>query len=167
MIKDYREIREVVMQYVNGCAAGDVELAKKAFHKDAVMYGYLNGRAVGRKHRKSLCRHRTARSRCRDESRSGHPGSGRHGCDGACRVGELARAVVHRFSFAGEDRRQVDDRSEDIPPVSRRDFVMCNGKERAGRCALFRLLLSERDCTASIHNPDRGSRSYPVRFNDH
>ena len=43
MIKDYREIREVVMQYVNGCAAGDVELAKKAFHKDAVMYGYLNG----------------------------------------------------------------------------------------------------------------------------
>ena len=43
MIKDYREIREVVMQYVNGCAAGDVELARKAFHKDAVMYGYLNG----------------------------------------------------------------------------------------------------------------------------
>ena len=42
MIKDYREIREVVMQYVNGCAAGDVELAKKAFHKDAVMYGYLS-----------------------------------------------------------------------------------------------------------------------------
>ena len=29
MIKDYREIREVVMQYVNGCAAGDVELAKE------------------------------------------------------------------------------------------------------------------------------------------
>ena len=28
---------------MNGCAAGDVELAKKAFHKDAVMYGYLNG----------------------------------------------------------------------------------------------------------------------------
>ena len=46
MIKDYREIREVVMQYVNGCAAGDVELAKKAFHKDAVMYGYLNGAKI-------------------------------------------------------------------------------------------------------------------------
>lgn len=29
MIKDYREIREVVMQYVNGCAAGDVELCQK------------------------------------------------------------------------------------------------------------------------------------------
>lgn len=43
MIKDYREIKDVVMQYVNGCATGDVELTKKAFHKDAVMYGYLNG----------------------------------------------------------------------------------------------------------------------------
>ena len=31
------------MQYVNGCATGDVELTKRAFHKDAVMYGYLNG----------------------------------------------------------------------------------------------------------------------------
>ncbi len=31
------------MQYVNGCATGDVDLTKKAFHKDAVMYGYLNG----------------------------------------------------------------------------------------------------------------------------
>lgn len=43
MIKDYQEIKEVVMQYVDGCARGDVELAKKAFHKDATMYGYLNG----------------------------------------------------------------------------------------------------------------------------
>ncbi|WP_289199573.1 nuclear transport factor 2 family protein [Bacteroides acidifaciens] len=43
MIKDYKEIKEVVMQYVNGCATGDVELAKKAFHKNAIMYGYLNG----------------------------------------------------------------------------------------------------------------------------
>ena len=43
MIKDYQKIKEVVMQYVNGCATGDVELTKKAFHKDAVMYGYLNG----------------------------------------------------------------------------------------------------------------------------
>lgn len=31
------------MQYVNGCATGDVELIRKAFHKDAIMYGYLNG----------------------------------------------------------------------------------------------------------------------------
>lgn len=31
------------MQYVDGWVTGDVELAKKAFHKDAVMYGYLNG----------------------------------------------------------------------------------------------------------------------------
>ena len=43
MIKEYQEIKEVVMQYVNGCATGDVELTKKAFHKDAIMYGYLNG----------------------------------------------------------------------------------------------------------------------------
>lgn len=43
MITDYQEIKDVVMQYVNGCATGDVELAKKAFHKDAVMFGYLNG----------------------------------------------------------------------------------------------------------------------------
>lgn len=31
------------MQYVNGCVAGNVELTQKAFHKDAIMYGYLNG----------------------------------------------------------------------------------------------------------------------------
>lgn len=31
------------MQYVNGCATRDVELTRKAFHKDAIMYGYLNG----------------------------------------------------------------------------------------------------------------------------
>lgn len=30
---------------------------------------------------------------------------------------------------------------------------MCNGKERADRRALFRLLLSERDCTASYITP--------------
>lgn len=30
---------------------------------------------------------------------------------------------------------------------------MCNGKERAGRCTLFRLLLPERDCTASYITP--------------
>lgn len=43
MIKDFQEIKDVVMQYVNGCATGDVELVRNAFHKDAVMYGYLNG----------------------------------------------------------------------------------------------------------------------------
>lgn len=43
MIQEYKEIKEVVKQYVDGCATGDVELAKKAFHKDAVMFGYLNG----------------------------------------------------------------------------------------------------------------------------
>lgn len=43
MIQDYKEIKEVVMQYVNGCATGDVELTKKAFNKGAIMYGYLNG----------------------------------------------------------------------------------------------------------------------------
>lgn len=43
MIQDYQEIKDVVMQYVNGCATGDVELTKKAFNKDAIMYGYLNG----------------------------------------------------------------------------------------------------------------------------
>ncbi len=43
MVQDYQVIKDVVMQYVNGCATGDVEMAKKAFHKDAIMYGYLNG----------------------------------------------------------------------------------------------------------------------------
>lgn len=43
MIKDYQEIKDVIMLYTNGCATGDVELTKKAFHKDAIMYGYLNG----------------------------------------------------------------------------------------------------------------------------
>ena len=43
MLKDYQEIKETVMLYVRGCAAGDVELTKKAFHKDAVMFGYFNG----------------------------------------------------------------------------------------------------------------------------
>lgn len=26
--------------WLNGCAIGDVELTRKAFHKDAIMYGY-------------------------------------------------------------------------------------------------------------------------------
>ena len=42
MIQDYIAIKDVVMLYVNGCVIGDVELAKQAFHKDAVMFGYLN-----------------------------------------------------------------------------------------------------------------------------
>ena len=43
MIQEYQVIKDVVMNYVNGCAQGDVELTKKAFHSGAVMYGYLNG----------------------------------------------------------------------------------------------------------------------------
>lgn len=43
MVQDYQEIKDVVMQYVNGCATGCVETARQAFHKDAIMYGYLNG----------------------------------------------------------------------------------------------------------------------------
>lgn len=43
MITDYQEIKEVVMWYVDGCVTGDAELAKRAFHEGAVMYGYLNG----------------------------------------------------------------------------------------------------------------------------
>lgn len=43
MIQDYQEIKDVVMRYVNGCATGNVEVTKTAFHKDAIMYGYLNG----------------------------------------------------------------------------------------------------------------------------
>lgn len=46
MIQDYQEIKDVVMRYVNGCAMGDVELTKTAFHKDAIMYGYLNGQLL-------------------------------------------------------------------------------------------------------------------------
>ena len=36
MIEDYRKIKEVVMQYVNGCAAGDVELTN--YHKRVKPY---------------------------------------------------------------------------------------------------------------------------------
>lgn len=43
MFNDYQEIRDVVAQYVNGCATGNVDLTKKAFAPGAVMYGYLNG----------------------------------------------------------------------------------------------------------------------------
>lgn len=43
MILDYKEIKDVLMKYVNGCATGDVELTKEAFSNEAVMYGYLNG----------------------------------------------------------------------------------------------------------------------------
>lgn len=43
MVEDYRKIRNTIMRYVNGCATGNTEIAKQAFHKDAIMYGYLNG----------------------------------------------------------------------------------------------------------------------------
>lgn len=46
MIQDYQEIKDVVMRYVNGCATGNVEVTKTAFHKDAIMYGYLNGQLL-------------------------------------------------------------------------------------------------------------------------
>ncbi|RAS85828.1 nuclear transport factor 2 family protein [Priestia endophytica] len=39
-IKDYDEIIEVVNKYIEGLVSGEIEVAKQAFHKDAVMYGY-------------------------------------------------------------------------------------------------------------------------------
>lgn len=42
MNRDHKEIEETVMKYVDACLTGNAQLAKKAFHKDAIMYGYLN-----------------------------------------------------------------------------------------------------------------------------
>lgn len=42
-MKDYEEITEVLKRYVDGMAAGKSEVMKPSFHKDATMYGYVQG----------------------------------------------------------------------------------------------------------------------------
>lgn len=42
-IKDYEEITEVLKRYVDGMAAGKSEMMKPSFHKNATMYGYVQG----------------------------------------------------------------------------------------------------------------------------
>lgn len=42
-IKDYEEIMEVLNGYVKGVASGKSEVMKPSFHKDATMYGYVQG----------------------------------------------------------------------------------------------------------------------------
>ena len=41
-IADYNGITAVIDGYVEGLRLGDVEKLKKAFHKDAVMYGFMS-----------------------------------------------------------------------------------------------------------------------------
>ncbi|MDF2569602.1 MAG: hypothetical protein K0R55_1206 [Sporomusa sp.] len=41
--KDYEEIVEVINRYVKGVILGKSEVMKPSFHKDATMYGYVQG----------------------------------------------------------------------------------------------------------------------------
>lgn len=41
-VQDYDDVLAVLKGYVEGLRAGDVDLLKKTFHKDAVMYGHLS-----------------------------------------------------------------------------------------------------------------------------
>ena len=42
-VSDYWKVVAVVNMYVEGCREGKSDIMKPAFHKDATMYGYLNG----------------------------------------------------------------------------------------------------------------------------
>lgn len=42
-VSDYEAVIAVVSQYTQGCKEGKSSLMKSAFHKNAIMYGYLNG----------------------------------------------------------------------------------------------------------------------------
>lgn len=42
-VSDYEAVVEVVSKYTEACKVGKSEVMKSAFHKDAIMYGYLNG----------------------------------------------------------------------------------------------------------------------------
>ena len=44
---EYESVEKAASYYVEGLRAGSVELAKKAFHKDAVMYGLSGGELLG------------------------------------------------------------------------------------------------------------------------
>ena len=43
LVKEYEEIVEVINKYVQGVISGKSEMMKHSFHKDATMFGYVNG----------------------------------------------------------------------------------------------------------------------------
>ena len=43
LVKEYEEIVEVINKYVQGVVSGKSEMMKPSFHKDATMFGYVNG----------------------------------------------------------------------------------------------------------------------------
>ena len=44
---DYNGVIAVAQQYVDGLRTGSVEQVARAFHEDAVMYGFTNGQLLG------------------------------------------------------------------------------------------------------------------------
>ncbi|CAI0739572.1 nuclear transport factor 2 family protein [Serratia ficaria] len=44
---DYRAVTETAERYVDGLRTGEAETVAEAFHNDAVMYGFTNGRLLG------------------------------------------------------------------------------------------------------------------------
>lgn len=42
-VSDYEAVVAVISKYAQGCKEGKSEIMRPAFHKDAIMYGYLNG----------------------------------------------------------------------------------------------------------------------------
>jgi len=44
---DYNAVIAVAQQYVDGLRSGSVEQVAQAFHEDAVMYGFTNGKLLG------------------------------------------------------------------------------------------------------------------------
>ncbi len=45
--RDYEEVVSTVTKYVEGLRIGSVENVAEAFHKDAVMYGFTEGKLLG------------------------------------------------------------------------------------------------------------------------
>ena len=45
--QDYEEVVATVAKYVEGLRVGSIDGVSKAFHKDAVMYGFTNGDLLG------------------------------------------------------------------------------------------------------------------------
>ncbi|HEY5704630.1 MAG TPA: nuclear transport factor 2 family protein [Terrimicrobiaceae bacterium] len=45
--QDYEEVVSTVAKYAEGLRIGSVDGVAKAFHKDAVMYGFTNGELLG------------------------------------------------------------------------------------------------------------------------
>jgi hypothetical protein len=45
--KDYEDVVATVSKYVEGLRVGSVTNISQAFHKDAVMYGFTNGKLLG------------------------------------------------------------------------------------------------------------------------